>query len=285
MLKLSADNLDRAPGIAHGFFGRRGGRSTGLYATLNCGLGSHDVGACVDENRRLAMAALSSQETPLLTLHQIHSADAVVVDAAWNTGHAPKADAMATHVSGLALGILTADCAPVLLADSEAGIVGAAHAGWKGALGGVIESVVDAMERLGARRLRIAAAIGPCISQSAYEVADDLRIRVLDADNTDSCFFVPAERPGHWHFNLPAYARKRLERASVRNIVTFSSCTYAQDDAFYSFRRATHRNESEYGRQLSAIMLTGPKRFTGEDSLARRPGGVHQNFAGGSGAL
>jgi purine-nucleoside/S-methyl-5'-thioadenosine phosphorylase / adenosine deaminase len=255
MLKLSADNLRGTTRTVHAFFGRSGGVSTGLYASLNCGPGSNDDRTRVIENRRIALAALGSSNSRLLTLYQVHGAETVEVCEAWDMGRGPKADAMATSIPGLALGILTADCGPVLLADSEAGIVGAAHAGWKGALAGIIESAVDAMEKLGARRERITAAIGPCISQGAYEVGDELRASVFANDPADSQHFIPSDRDGHWRFDLSAYAKTRLQRAAVRSISIIPACTYEREADFFSFRRATHRGETDYGRQLSAIML------------------------------
>jgi YfiH family protein len=255
MLKLSADNLRGAAPTVHAFFGRSGGVSTGIYASLNCGPGSNDDRARVIENRHVALAALGSSNSRLLTLYQVHGAETVEVREAWEMGRGPKADAMATSIPGFALGILTADCAPVLLADTKAGIVGAAHAGWKGALAGIIESAVDAMEQLGAQRERIAAAIGPCISQRAYEVGEELRATVIANDSADAQHFVPSDRNDHWRFDLPAYAKTRLERAAVQSISIIPACTYAREADFFSFRRATHRGETDYGRQLSAIML------------------------------
>ncbi len=173
----------------------------------------------------------------------------------WHLGEGPKADAMATTEPHIALGILTADCAPVLLADGEARIVGAAHAGWKGALGGVVEHAVALMEKLGARRVRIAAAIGPCIAQKAYEVGDDLKAQFLAQDKANERVFAPG-RAGHWQFDLAGYVKERLLAARVENVTVVSACTYAREDDFFSYRRATHNSETDYGRQLSAIMLT-----------------------------
>jgi hypothetical protein len=255
MLKLAASNLSDLPLVAHGFFGRTGGTSTGIYASLNCGPGSGDDRELVIENRRRALAALADRQSSLVTLYQIHSAEAVTVREVWQIGQAPRADAMATDVSGIALGILTADCAPVLLADAEARVIGAAHAGWKGALGGVIEQVIIRMEKLGARREHIAAAIGPCISQTAYEVGEELREVFAEHDQSNTSFFLPAARPGHWQFDLPAYAHACLHASAVRNVAVIGHCTYAEAGNFYSFRRATHRGEGDYGRQLSTIML------------------------------
>ena len=250
MLILKAANL-AAPTIDHGFFGRLGGVSTGVYAGLNCGPGSGDTIAAVSENRRRAMAALG--DATLVTCYRVHSATAVTVTAPWEIGTAPHADAMATNVPGLALGILTADCAPVLLADAEAGVIGAAHAGWKGALGGVTDSVIAAMETLGARRNCIAAAVGPCIAQASYEVDDAFRDRFVTADAGNADFFRPGTRDGHFHFALESYVVGRLRLAGVCDIAALHADTYV--GAFFSFRRATHRGESDYGRDLSAIAL------------------------------
>jgi polyphenol oxidase len=241
-------------GVAHGFFGRQGGISKGLYASLNCGPGSNDVRASVIENRARATAALAP-DAKLVTLHQIHSAQAVTVSTPWEIAANPKADAFATDKSGIVLGILTADCAPILLADKEAHVIGAAHAGWGGAFAGVAESVVTAMERLGAKRERIAAAIGPCISQRSYEVGPEFKPRFLAADSANEKFFEPSRRTGHWQFDLPAYAAHRLRQSGIETVETIPLCTYLHEPEFFSYRRATHRKEPDYGRQLSAIML------------------------------
>ncbi len=234
MLRLQAPELN----ARHGFFGRTDGVSTGIFASLNCGPGSGDDRAAVTENRRRVSEALGG---PLLTLYQIHSAEAVVVTEPWAQG--PQADAMATNVPGLALGILTADCAPVLFADSEAGVIGAAHAGWKGALGGVTDAAIAAMEGLGAKRSRIAAAIGPCISQANYETGPEFRARF------DARYFDGRQ------FDLEAYVADRLASAGIATVARLSTCTYAREDEFFSYRRATHRGEKDYGRQISAIVL------------------------------
>jgi len=253
MLVLQSKTL-ALPRIVHGFFGRRGGVSEGIFASLNCGPGSGDDRAKVIENRRRAMEMFGNG-AKLLTLYQIHSAKAVSVTAPWEIGEAPEADTMVTNLPGLALGILTADCAPVLLADSEAGVIGAAHAGWKGALGGVVESAIAAMEKLGAARGRITAAIGPCISQANYEVDDKFHAAFTNPDPGAEQFFVPSERAGHYRFDLEAFVAMRLDSAGVANIERLSTCTYARTGDFYSFRRATHEGENDYGREVSAIML------------------------------
>ena len=250
MLMLRAPKLT-SPDISHGFFGRAGGVSQGIFASLNCGPGSGDTRADVVENRRRVAAALAPGAA-LLTLYQIHSAEAVAVTAPWNIGEGPQADAMATNLPGLALGILTADCAPVLFADAEAGVIGAAHAGWKGAVGGVTDAAIAAMEALGARRGRIAAAIGPCISQTNYEVGPEFRERFAVADGR---FFAAGDRDGHFHFDLEGYVAMRLAAAEVASVERLSACTYAREDDYFSFRRATHRGEKDYGRQVSAIVL------------------------------
>jgi hypothetical protein len=256
MFILNATNLGRS-GIAHGFFGRTGGVSEGIFASLNCGPGSGDERGNVIENRRRALVELSADpDAKLLTLYQVHSADAVIVREPWEIGKGPHADAMATNVPGLALGILTADCAPVLFADAEAGVIGAAHAGWKGAISGVIESAIAAMETLGAKRGRIAAAIGPCISQANYEVGPEFPTRFRDADPANARYFVPSDRPEHFRFDLPGYVIARLQSAGLTQVETINSCSYADEPSFFSFRRATHRGEKDYGRQVSAILLS-----------------------------
>ena len=253
MLILKAETL-ASPNIAHGFFGRRGGVSTGLYESLNCGPGSADERAAVMENRRRALAALSPNAT-LVTLYQVHSAAAVTVTSPWEIPDNPKADAMATDRKGIALGILAADCAPILLSDSEAHVLGAAHAGWSGALSGVADSAIAAMIRLGAKRERIRAAIGPCISQTAYEVGPEFQPRFIAADPANAQFFIPSQRELHWQFDLPAYVAHRLRQNGIAAVEVLPGCSYEREADFFSYRRATHRKEADYGRQLSAITL------------------------------
>jgi YfiH family protein len=252
VLKLAASSLSQASGIAHGFFGRQGGVSEGIFASLNCGPGSGDVREHVIENRSRVRKALGGEK--LLTLYQIHSPNAVIADEPWEQG--PQADALATNVPGLALGILTADCAPVLFADSKARVIGAAHAGWKGALTGVTDSVLAKMESLGADRARISATVGPCISQANYEVGAEFIARFAQVDAGNNRFFVPSDKANHWRFDLEGYVVHRLREAGVANIEPLSACTYARADDFFSFRRTTHRAEKDYGRQVSAIVLT-----------------------------
>jgi len=252
MLILRARNLTN-PQIAHGFFGRKAGVSQGVYASLNCGPGSGDDRAAVVENRRRALAELGAER--LCTVYQIHSAETVTVTKPWEIDGSPQADASVTKLPGVALGVLTADCAPVLMADAQAGVIGAAHAGWKGALGGITDSTIAAMERLGASRARITAAIGPCIGRQSYEVDASFRDGFLRSDSANAAFFVPGDREAFFRFDLESYVAMRLKSAGLRSIERLGSDTYAREDDFYSFRRATHRGETDYGRELSAIAL------------------------------
>ncbi len=254
MKRLEAATLADLPGIAHGFFGREGGISTGLYASLNCGPGSGDDKAAVAENRARAAAVLG-QDARLVSLAQIHSPYVHVVEPGWDTARHPEGDGLVTSTPGLALGILTADCAPVLFADSQARVIGAAHAGWKGAFGGVLQATVAAMESLGARRDRIRAAIGPCISAANYEVGGDFRDRFLEADPANERFFKPG-KPGHCHFHLEGYVAAQLAAMGLASTEGLRVCTYPPENGFFSFRRATHAGEPDYGREISAILLT-----------------------------
>ena len=255
---MSGVEVNRAISLGqfpHGFLGRRGGVSVGECAGLNVGFGSNDDREAIAGNRRLAIAALLP-EAELATVHQVHSAEVVVADAPWPQDARPRADALVTDRPNLLLGILTADCAPVLFADHKAVVVGAAHAGWRGALAGVTDATIEAMERLGARRERIHAAVGPCIAQPSYEVDEAFRARFLDADGENARFFVPgpADKP---HFDLEGYVVHRLIAAGVGEVEELNLDTYADDSRFFSFRRAIHRGEADYGRQLSAIALPG----------------------------
>ncbi len=240
-------------GIAHGFLGRRGGVSTGDVAGLNAGLGAGDDDRAVSENRALAVAAVLPG-AELVTVYQIHSPDCVVAGQAWPLDQRPHADAIVTRVPGLLLGIVTADCAPVLFADREAGVIGAAHAGWKGAIGGVTDRTIAAMEKLGARRNRIAAAIGPCIAQVSYEVDQGFCDHFLKTDPASGGYFAPG-RSGHWQFDLEGYVAARLETAEIGVVECLGLDTCAAPDRFFSYRRATHLGEPSYGRQLSLIGL------------------------------
>jgi YfiH family protein len=256
MMKLTAANLE-FHGIAHAFFGRKGGVSEGIFASLNCGPGSDDDPDKVAENRRIALAALwDGTEAQLATVYQVHGNTAVAVHGPWPQDGRPKADAMVTDQQGIALGILTADCAPVLFADPDAGVIAAAHAGWQGALAGITDAAIAQMESLGAQRARIRAAIGPCIHQAAYEVGPEFQPRFVAADPANAGFFTPAKREGYWQFDLPGYTAHRLRAAGLEAVHIVSACTYTHEDAFYSFRRCTHRREKDNGRQLSMIMLT-----------------------------
>jgi YfiH family protein len=252
-VSVEAIRAEALAGVPHGFLGRRGGVSTGVVAGLNVGTGSKDNPAAIAENRRRAIeAVLPGAE--LATVYQVHSADAVYVTEPWPHDERPKADAMVTDRPGLLLGILTADCAPVLFADVEAGVVGAAHAGWRGALAGVTDSTIDAMEKIGARRERIVAVVGPSIGQASYEVDEGFRGRFLDVDPANAAFFVtgPADKP---HFDLEGYVAARLRSAGVGRLETLGLDTYSDPDRFFSFRRATHRGEADYGRQISLVAL------------------------------
>ena len=240
-------------GVAHGFLGRRGGVSNGILAGLNVGTGSGDDMNSIAENRRRAVeAVLPGAE--LATVYQVHSGEAVCADAPWPHGERPCADALVTDTPGLLLGILTADCAPVLFADAEAGVVGAAHAGWRGALAGVTDAAIDAMERIGARRERIAAAVGPCIGAQSYEVDEAFRLRFVEADPDNARFF-SGGGAGKPHFDLEAYVAARLRSTGLAKVEPLGLDTYSDADRFFSYRRATHHGEPDYGRQISLIGL------------------------------
>jgi YfiH family protein len=240
-------------GLPHGFLGRRGGVSLGELAGLNVGYGSKDDKDAIDENRRRAIAAVLPG-AELATVHQIHSPRVVVAERAWPIDARPHADAMVTTRPGLSLGILTADCAPILFADAEAGVIGAAHAGWRGALAGVAEATVEAMEKVGAKRERVAAAVGPCIALGSYEVDAGFRANFIEQDAANSRFFAdgPSGKP---HFDLQGFVVHRLTIAGIGQVDALHLDTYADADRFYSYRRATHRGEADYGRQVSLIAL------------------------------
>jgi YfiH family protein len=253
---ITLDTLGR-DGIRHGFFTRQGGISEGIFASLNCGYGSGDDAAHVSENRRRVMAALALPPERLATCYQVHSPTAVTVEAPWPQEARPRADAMVTRRRGVALGILTADCVPVLFADAEAEVIGAAHAGWRGALGGVIEATVTAMRRLGAKPARLAAAIGPCIGAASYEVGPDFPAPFLAEDAANAGFFAPAPRAGHHLFDLAGYVAARLARLGIGRIERTGGDTAAEPERFFSYRRACLAGEGDYGRALSAICLEG----------------------------
>lgn len=252
---LHAPAFAKLPGIRHAFFTRAGGVSEGVYASLNGGVGSKDVPESVLENRKRMADALNVLPDRLLTAYQIHSPDVVTVTQPWSSGDRPRADAMVTSKSGIALGISTADCGPVLFADREARVIGAAHAGWRGALTGVLEATVAAMERLGGKRERIAAALGPMIRQPNYEVGPEFVSRFRETDEANAQFFAPSERDGHAMFDLAGFIADRLRRAGVSQIEDLGLCTYAEPERFYSYRRMTKLGESDYGRHINAIAL------------------------------
>ncbi len=254
---ITADALNRIGRVRHAFFTREGGVSEGAYASLNCGYGSGDDPAKVADNRSRAMSKLALAGDDLATLYQVHSADVVVVDGPWPRGKAPHADAAVTVTPGIALGILTADCAPVLMADADAGVVGAAHAGWRGALDGVVEATVAKMCELGARRDRIAAAVGPCIQQRSYEVGPEFHARFVAADEGCADLFRPSPRAGHHLFDLAGFVARRLEALDLGAVEVAADDTCADAARFFSYRRATLKGEADYGRALSAIALDG----------------------------
>ena len=249
-----ATNLNAA-GVRHGFFTRQGGVSEGIYASLNCGFGSRDRADDVAENRSRVAQALAVDRQALNTVHQIHSADVATVATVWEPAAAPRADAMVCRTPGIAIGVLTADCGPILLADAEVGVIGAAHAGWRGALNGIVEATIDAMCDLGAGRARIAAALGPCIAQASYEVGPEFRDAFLDAEATNDGFFIASDRRDHFRFDLPGYVAQRLARAGIATLERLEVDTYAEADRCFSYRRATHAGEDDYGRLISAIAL------------------------------
>jgi purine-nucleoside/S-methyl-5'-thioadenosine phosphorylase / adenosine deaminase len=252
---LQARSLAKLPRVRHGFFTRAGGVSQGIYASLNGGVGSNDAPRNVSENRTRMAAALGVGPDRLVSLYQIHSPDVVVAQEPWPLDKRPRADGVVTRTPKLAIGVSTADCGPLLFADSEAGVIGAAHAGWRGALGGVIEATVAAMEKLGAARGRIVAALGPVISQPNYEVGPEFVERFVSADAANARFFKNTDRAGHALFDLNGYIAGRVQRAGVATFEDLALCTYAEPERFYSFRRSTHRNEPDYGRHINAIVL------------------------------
>ncbi|MEQ9518072.1 MAG: peptidoglycan editing factor PgeF [Parvibaculum sp.] len=255
---IRAENLAAKSGIEHGFFSRKNGVSTGIYEGRNCGLGSDDLRANVIENRGRIADDLGVPRMHLVTAYQIHSPDVVTVEQRWEHEAAPKADAMVTKRPGIALGILTADCTPILFADDQAGIIGAAHAGWKGAVTGVLEATLIAMEKLGASASNISAAIGPTISQTNYEVGPEFADTFIARNSAYERFFIPSAREDHLQFDLPAFVEDRLKQAGLASIERLNLCTYADPARFFSYRRTTHAGEPDYGRQISAITLKAP---------------------------
>ncbi|MFH0301788.1 peptidoglycan editing factor PgeF [Bradyrhizobium sp. 31Argb] len=253
-MTLASPLLSAIPGLRHAFFSREGGVSEGIYAGLNGGIGSNDAADNVAENRRRMAERLGVGPDRLLTLYQVHSPDVVVATTPWASDARPKADAIVTRTENLAIGVTAADCGPILFVDPNARVIGAAHAGWKGALTGVLESTVEAMERLGADRSGIVAAIGPLIRQHSYEVGPEFVARLLEADADNALFFLPGEREGHAMFDLGGYIRMRLENAGILMIADIGIDTYS-DERFYSYRRSVHRKEGDYGRHVHAIAL------------------------------
>ena len=246
--------LSAIPGLRHAFFTREGGVSDGIYAGLNGGIGSNDDPVKVAENRRRMAALMGVSPEHFLSVHQVHSPDAVVATGPWQGEARPRADAIVTRTEGIAIGVTAADCGPILFADASARVIGAAHAGWKGALTGVLESTIEAMEKLGADRGSMAVAIGPLIRQHSYEVGGEFVERFLDAEAGHSAFFIPSVRSGHSMFDLAGFIRMRLERAGVLVIDDIGVDTYS-DERFYSYRRSVHRKETDYGRHVHAIAL------------------------------
>jgi len=252
-MRLESPLLAAIPGLRHAFFTREGGVSDGVYSHLNGGLGSRDDPTHIAENRRRMAEQMGIAPTHLLNVHQVHSPDAVVATGPWD-GQKPKADAIVTRTDGLAIAVTTADCGPVLLVEPNARVIGAAHAGWKGALTGVLEASIAAMEKLGAERNGIVAAIGPMIRQPSYEVGSEFVTRFLDADADNAVFFLPSSREGHAMFDLAGFIRDRLEAAGVLMIDDLGLDTYS-DERFFSYRRSVHRGEPDYGRHVHAIAL------------------------------
>lgn len=255
--RLEAAVLSGHDRIRHGFFTRRGGVSKGIYASLNCGYGSDDASDAVSENRARVAKAMGVAPESVLTVHQCHSDQARSVAAPWEPDKAPQADAMVTDRPGIALSILAADCAPVLLADVSAGVIGAAHAGWRGALHGILEAVIGTMHTLGARHERMVAAVGPCIAQPSYEVGAEFHEAFCLHDDGNERYFVPSDRDGHHRFDLAGYVHDRLAGHGLAQVEIMALDTYARPDDFFSYRRNTHEGVRDYGRQISCIALSG----------------------------
>jgi len=252
---ISLKAISDGPAIRHAFFTRQGGVSAGAFSSLNCGFGSGDDLDAVARNRAIAAMHLGLAPDRLVSCHQVHGTDVVTVERPWRREDNPRADGTVTNVPGIALGVLAADCAPVLLADPEAGIIGAAHGGWRGTLAGVMEATVDAMVALGARPEQIRAGIGPCIGQASYEVGPEFLVNFTTADPASARFFVPAARAGHFLFDLPGYIELRLQRLGLAAVERTPHDTAAEEDLFFSYRRACLRGEKDYGRGLAAIAL------------------------------
>lgn len=252
---ISLGTLGELDGIRHGFMTRHGGVSDGIYASLNCGIGSNDQPDKVRENRARALKQAGLSEDSLFTAYQIHSADVLVVDGPWTGDGRPRVDAMVTKVKGITLGVLSADCVPVLFADPDAGIVGAAHAGWRGAVTGVLQATVKAMIGLGAKAERIRAAIGPCIGAASYEVGPEFPAPFLAQDPAHATFFRAGARDGHQMFDIEGYVMARLKQLKLAEVEAAHRDTCAERETFFSYRRSTLRNEPDYGRHVSVIGL------------------------------
>lgn len=248
-------DLEKNAYIRHGFFTRLGGAGTGLYDSLNCAYSAADAPETVAENRARVARAVDVQPQNLVSLRQVHSAKVVTVTDPWPRDKAPEGDALVTNRAGIGLGILTADCVPVLFAAKRPKVIGAAHAGWKGAIGGVVEATIDAMEKLGAKASDISAAIGPCIGPASYEVGDAFKAPFLEQDPANERFFAPAARAGHFMFDIPAYVADRLQKRGVKKIFDTRQDTLANEGVFFSYRRACLRGEGDYGRQISVISI------------------------------
>jgi len=253
--RLTISTLTSARDVRHAFFGRGGGVSTGLYTSLNCGFGSGDETANVARNRELAMNGIDVEAERLVTAYQVHSNAVARVDRPWRREDAPQVDAMVTKEPGLALGILTADCVPILLADQRARVIGAAHAGWRGALNGIAEAVISAMVELGARRDAIVAGIGPAIGNRSYEVGPEFPAPFLEQSADNAVFFKDAPRDGHFFFDIKAYVARQLRAAGLGEVQALPADTCKEESLFFSYRRSCHRRETDYGRGLSAIVL------------------------------
>lgn len=250
---IKASSLENISGVQHGFFTRQGGHSSGIYSSLNTGLGADEDNEIILKNRRLVADQLDACE--IITPYQYHSAEVLMVDEAWDWQNPPKADALVTNKSGIAIAVNTADCTPVIFADINGGVIGVAHSGWKGTVGGVLENTVLAMEGLGSKRANIVAAIGPTISQANYEVGPEF-VEQFVADNPQSAdLFVPSVKENHSMFNLPKCVERRLLALNLADVGNLNLCTYGDEDRFYSYRRMTHRGEADYGRQMSAVVI------------------------------
>jgi polyphenol oxidase len=251
---IETDHL-KLGGITHGFFTRSGGHSTGVFSSLNCGLGSGDDPDLVKMNRNVVARALGLAAGHVVSAHQVHGVEVAEVRSVWPLEGRPKVDGLVSRTKGIGLGVLTADCGPVLFADADAGVIGCCHAGWKGAVGGVTDATVKAMVALGANAHNIVAVLGPTISKAAYEVGPEFPKPFLEQSSAHGAFFTPSPKAGHFMFDLPAYLRMRLKALDLKAVHDLGLCTYGDEARFYSYRRATHRGEADYGRLISAIAL------------------------------